>query len=379
MKKFAINTVLEADNICNYQKERLLFAKGLNRGARFVLYGLRNTGKTSLIQSIVIPDFLKAHSNAFAIRCNFIGVDSSNAIANKIQLGLSEALLTYYPTSTRFKQLTQLFSKLRATVSIDPLTSSPTLSLDIAGKRTPTIFDVFSEIKILSTKNRILLFIDEFQDCGFVKGAEGALRECLESLPDSAAIILSGSKKHMLSKIFAQAKAPLAGFGEDLELQPIQYDEYTQYINERFAVSKLKIENATSEKLQNLMHRIPEAINMLCVQILNMNYPSGTISYAQVLNSLAALLESRQSRFEEQIGRFSEAEQKFLIALAHVEFESKPQGKEFLMLCKLSQKGVAKIVIRLENDAVIYREARGYFIADPLMFLYLRRYRPMNG
>lgn len=376
---FAINTVLSASDICNYRAERLLFAKGIVRGARFVLYGLRNTGKTSLVQSLVIPDFLLAQSNAFIIQCNFSGVDSLTAIAYKIQLGFSESLLKSYPTTARFKQLTQLLTKLRATVSIDPLTSAPSLALEFIGKKSPSITDVFAEIKNVAAKNRVLLFIDEFQDCSLVKGAEGELRTALEALPANTAIILSGSKKHMLAKIFAHPRAPLAGFGEDVELKPIDYDEYSKYINERLASHKLKIGFDVGIQLQNLARRIPEAINMICVQVLTMGYPAGELSYEQILDSLRQLLENRQSRFEEQIGRFSEAEQKFLSALAHVEFEPMPQGKEFLMKCRLSQKGAARIVKRLEDDAVIYKETRGYFVADPLLFLYLRRYRPMLG
>lgn len=199
------------------------------------------------------------------------------------------------------------------------------------------------------------------------------MREVFEEV-SSAPIILTGSKRHMLFEIFAQPGAPLAGWGTDLQFVPIPYDEYCDYINERFQQNQIHISLENTRTLQDSLSRIPEAINRLCQQILVL-YENREITPEYIGQALRKLLQDRESRYEAYLAGFSGAEEKVLIQLAGLGEVEKPQFKSFLARTELSNRSVAQIFQRLLNGGVVEKEEGQYRIADPLLEAYLRAYR----
>jgi hypothetical protein len=64
--------------------------------------------------------------------------------------------------------------------------------------------------------------------------------------------ISDGSKRHLLSSLFANPEAPLNGWGTDLEFQAIPYDEFHPYIQERSLQNNLTITDENARYLQDL-------------------------------------------------------------------------------------------------------------------------------
>jgi hypothetical protein len=52
-----------------------------------------------------------------------------------------------------------------------------------------------------------------------------------------------------------------------------------------------------------------------------------------------------------------------------------PQGKDFLKSINLTAPGVRKIMMKLEDEAVVYKEDVGYILADPLLKQHVLEYR----
>jgi AAA+ ATPase superfamily predicted ATPase len=61
LNSFIFDIVLAADDLCNMSMEKKLLSEGLATGRKFLIYGKRNTGKTSLIESVAIEKFKKKH------------------------------------------------------------------------------------------------------------------------------------------------------------------------------------------------------------------------------------------------------------------------------------------------------------------------------
>jgi hypothetical protein len=55
MINFVYDTPVTSEDICNLTKDRQKLNDAVTRGERVVLYGRRNTGKTSLIMHSVMP------------------------------------------------------------------------------------------------------------------------------------------------------------------------------------------------------------------------------------------------------------------------------------------------------------------------------------
>ena len=67
MGQFLYDALLEEKDICNLHEERERIFKGIERNEKMVIYGKRNTGKTSLIKNVIVPWFQKKHSNHFVL------------------------------------------------------------------------------------------------------------------------------------------------------------------------------------------------------------------------------------------------------------------------------------------------------------------------
>ena len=145
-------------------------------------------------------------------------------------------------------------------------------------------------------------------------------------------------------------------------------------MEERFRPRRLTISREVSASLQDGMQRVPEAINRLCAQLLEL-YEATEIDQARVREALAMLLENREGRFAAYLSAFSATDEGVLTEIARRERVAHPQSKSFLASVRLSNRTVALSVKRLWDRGVIEHVADSYRIADPLLATYLRRYR----
>lgn len=188
-------------------------------------------------------------------------------------------------------------------------------------------------------------------------------------------LLVSGSKRHLLSQIFAKPKSPFANWGFDIEMPHISTPEYQEYINERFGPHGLSIDKDAVEYLQEVADNIPEAINMICLGVIEKFPKTGAVTREKIILALNYLLESRQSRFEESLAKHSLHEVSFLKALSESQPTVKITGKEFVAKTNTSASGILKISKKLEDDAVIYRTDKGFSISDPIFARYVKKYR----
>ena len=117
------------------------------------------------------------------------------------------------------------------------------------------------------------------------------------------------------------------------------------------------ISGEVAKSLQDNMQRVPESIDRLCAQIMEL-YEHAEIDRRQVQSALVKLLDNREGRYASYRG-----------SVHH------PPSKSFLGSVGLSSRTVALAVKRLRDPGVLEQAAHGYRIADPLLAAYLRRYR----
>ena len=175
--------------------------------------------------------------------------------------------------------------------------------------------------------------------------------------------------------VFAKPNAPLFNWGNHVHFDPIDYHEYWKYIDERFIPEGLTISFENAKYLQVLMSRNPEAVNRLCSALINQEPPRGELKKEQIDEGLKQLVYDRRHEPETFLSYFTVSEQKVLTAMAKQEPVKKALGKDFVQKVHLSVGGVRKIIAKLENNAVVYKEPEGYVLADPLLKVHLQIFR----
>jgi hypothetical protein len=374
MKRFIVDRLVDRENLCNLIKEQDALRRLVQRGAKVVVYAPRNYGKTSVIKNVIIEEFRQRHKRHFVFFVDLLAVRSLESLTVRLRTAFEHSFAESFPVRNILESAKHFLAALRPELSIDSLTGSPSLSLRIAEDPAgQTIRSIFQHVGTIVGELPGLIVLDEFQDLAHIDEAPGILRSSFEEIV-SAPIIVLGSKRHLLAPLFAKPEAPLNGWGTDLQFSPIPYDEFHAYILDRFQQNGLTISYENAKYLQNLMQRVPEAVNRLGQQIMDV-YADREIGRDVVAASLIQLLENRESRYETYIGQFSSTEGSVLIVLAKEQVVAHPQSKHVLSSTSLSARAVGQIVNRLMDRGVVEKIDQGYRLSDPLLASYLRYYR----
>jgi hypothetical protein len=374
MKQFVFDRLVDRENICNLDREQQALRDAIARAGGTVVYGPRNYGKTSVMRNVIIEDFKRTNKRAFVFFVDLLGVRDSQSLADRMSGSLSRSFAASFPVQGLLESATRFLGSLRPEVSLDPQTGSPAISLRTESAAPALALQtVWEHIARITGDLASLVVLDEFQDVAFVGDGAAQMRTGLEGLP-RVPVIVMGSKRHMLSELFARADAPLAGWGTDLEFRPIPYDQYHAYIMERFRQRRLRVSPTVATSLQDDMQRVPEAINRLCFQIMEI-YEAVEIGPTEVRTALLKLLENREGRYAAYLACFSATEEKILRAMARRGVADHPQSKSFLSEVGLASRTVGLAVKRLWDAGPLEHVSQGYRIADPLLAAYLRRYR----
>lgn len=376
-KKFQYDVLLNRENICNLKRECARINQGIENGEKMVVYGKRNMGKTSLIKSVIIPDFKKKYPRSFIYFADLMEVKDMQSLVNRLRIAFEESFKESFPGKALLEEVKNLLKGINISINVDSLSGEPSFSIS-TGKGDKddqlTVEKIFNLIqKNLLNKIPGLIVLDEFQDISFIDEAEGVFRNALQKL-GSTPLILMGSKKHILTKMFSNPSAPFADFGVDIEFGEIPFEEYHEYILERFKSKNLEISLEDSTYWQNLLFRSPEPINIIGGYLVENNHHR-KITKQDIHSAIRAIIRQRRSRYEGILGNLSKNQEIIMIALAKSSTVLYPAGKDFLAKVSLSNATATKIVEELNDRSLVELTPEGYRVASPILYYYLRLFR----
>ena len=376
MKRFIFDSILDEENICNLEKEKHKIMKGVDNGLRLLVYGKRNTGKTSLVKNVVAKSWLRRQSSGFFMYVDLMGVKQLSQISERMTIAFSEAYNACFKMKSVFNNMLKIITGIKPSIALDE-NGYPKLSFDIVGgEKIRPFTDILKQLDLIYESNiPLLLVLDEFQDIALIDEAEALFRNGLEHINSRIPVVILGSKQHLLNRIFARPKAPFFNWGTHVYFGAIAYREYWQYMDERFKQEGLRISFENAVYLQDKMSRMPEAINRLCFALLFHDIAKGEITKKDIDSGLSKVVSDRRNEPEIYLSGFTASEQKVIINIANMEPVPHPQGKDFIRSINLTAPGVRKIMMKLENEAVVYKEDTGYILADPLLKQHILAFR----
>ena len=380
---FTYDGLLEENEICNLEKERETIWKHVQNGDCIKIFGKRNYGKTSLVKNVIAKRWTKSSEDHLVLYVDFYSVTSLDNISFEMSKAFNKVF------SMKRNLLEKGVDWFKYLKNIKPIydfstdgSSMGQLSFKSSLDKKIVDFDeVIENIGILFKKNRFkfLVVFDEFQEIAKVQQAEAKFRDALQNLPTTIPVIIMGSKFHILNEIFNKLKAPFHSWGVTVEFSEIDYQDYHEYIMERFEKVHINLSFEDSKYLQDLLSRNPEAINKFC-DFIAICREGESFDKALINSSMMAYLENTSSIFSEMYASFSESEKKVLNALAIKHCEKNILGVDFIeSVGGVSKTGIKKIVERLLDHSVLTRtELSGelcYSITDPLLQLFIKYFK----
>jgi len=376
VKRFIFDSILDEENICNLEKEQHTIMKGVDNGLKLLVYGKRNTDKTSLIKNVIAKSWLRRHSSGFFMYVDLMGARQLSHISERMTIAFTEAYNDCFRMKSVFNNMLKIIKGIKPSIELDEK-GNPKISFGIVGgEKIRTFTDILKQLDLIFSSNiPIFLVLDEFQDIALIDEAEALFRNGLEHIDSRIPVVISGSKQHLLNRIFARPRAPFFNWGTHVYFEVIDYHEYWQYMDERFEQEGFRISFENSVYLQDKMSRMPEAINRLCFALLFHDIPKGEITKEDIDSGLSRVVSDRRNEPEIYLSGFTASEQKVIVNLAKMEPVLHPQGKDFIKGIDLTAPGVRKIMMKLENESVVYKEEAGYILADPLLKQHILRFR----
>jgi hypothetical protein len=383
---FPIGRILKAAEICNFRKEQEQLIKHCAAGHCVRLIGPRNFGKTSIIKNVVADEWLKAKSKIphLFIYADLYAVRSEIDFSLCMTKAFNDAMSSHLSAFGRGVNILKGLKQLRPTwTPSSDGTNLGTFSVTTmtSGEKVIPFELLFENIATMQREERfnILLALDEFQEISHIKGLEGKLRNCLQMLDSRLPVVALGSKQHLLTEIFESPRKPFYKWGFSVELHPIDYAEYYQYMNSRFATRSKEISLETSKYLQDRMKRVPESINRLCEHLLT-SHTGQLITDDTVDLGVRAITEESQSIFSHVFANFSPKERSVLVAVAKLGAVVEPTGRQTLASMPNISKSQVPILFRKILDSGTLSTRTGtegkteYFIEDAFLEDYIKRF-----
>ncbi len=376
-KPFVYDRIVESSDICNYREEISRLNKHVEKGDCVRLYGMRNFGKTSILRNVVAIDWVaKNPGKRDFVYIDFYSIQTHDDLSCEVAKAFNKAMSRKSGLIEKTKEWLGSLRNIRPTWTPSD-NGYGEFSFKLMSGASPEFDTILENINQLTLDDKFEFFLvfDEFQEIAKIPKAEAKLRSSLQELSAKIPVIISGSKPHLLQRVFDNPRAPFHAWGYTVELHYIDYELYHRYILERFEPAGKTMTLETSKYLQDKMGRIPEAINRLC-EFLRVDTTFQELTNDIVDQKIIEYVELARSNFSSHLTRFTSKENAVLVALAKKKKLKSITSTEFLAETGISKSGVSAIMERLLDESVVHRiydgsDAPYITIADPLLSAFI--------
>ncbi len=356
---------------CDRERELTSLIEAIHNGRNVTMIARRRIGKSALLEHL---RFTLDQNELWIIL--YIDLMKTSSALDLYKL-LAKAL---YETRTRgiLKKLTDLeiMSRLRMTLSVNPITQLPELSFDLRQKTISESME--SLMDWLARADKVLIIFDEFQQILNYKekNVEGLLRSEMMRLP-GIRYIFSGSDQHLLEDMFNNSSRPFFSSTQNISLDSIDSVAYKKFISNHFNSVKRKISQDALDYVLHVADGETFAVQKLCNSIFASGIPFVTLPIAK--EQLVKVLNEQQPYYERirALLKGDSVQFHLLRALARAGEVSEITGKDFMGEHGFTNSSsIFKAIRALEGYHLVSRKILsdgklGYFINDALFKAWL--------
>jgi hypothetical protein len=328
MKKnnpFLLKGYKSKDLFCDRETELKRLFENVENGVDTTLISPRRMGKTGLILHL-----FEHYKNNKSIECLYVDINyaTSQADFNKL---LSEAILKKFPEKTTIGKLfMKLLKGFRPIIRFDAISGEPQVELSYTteAEKTHTLQGI---LQFLNSQKPLIVFaIDEFQQINDFpeKNTEAMLRSTIQHL-HNIRFIFCGSKKTIMTDMFANAKRPFYASTQFMYLDKINNKKYTSFIERLFRKNGKQIDKEIIEFVLDWTRTHTFYTQSLCNMIFSMSEDHIDMQIAK--EACLELMKRNEPTFFQYKELLTLAQWKYLIAIAKEHSVEQLSAKSFLM------------------------------------------------
>jgi uncharacterized protein len=269
---------------------------------------------------------------------------------------LANAIYKKFPKAKNIgKQFWEAIKLFRPIISVDTMSGTPELSLDISTSKQfeNTLPQLFAFLENQNTK--IVIAIDEFQQIVEYpeKNVGALLRTNIQHLKNIR-FIFSGSNFKIIHEMFNSSKRPFYASTSNMPLGKIPKSMYIAFIDTHFKNGKFNIELKCIEQILDLTEGYIYYTQALCNELYKRGVKNLTGDYIQTV--FVDILKAIEEVYFQYRNLLTTAQWQLLKAVAKQTSIDKPFTKSFIGTYNLGSSAMVRRGLQsLEEKELIYK------------------------
>ncbi len=292
MNPFKYGCVVSGEFLCPRPELEQQLKSYIQSGQNVVVHGERRMGKTSLVRHVV--------GSMRGIRMLYIDLYCIRTLSDFCRRVLT-GLAASNENMSFLKKAMAIIHRLRPSVSFDPATGSPSISIDARAAEEPESLEVvMSMIRHLASSEKFCVVFDEFQDILDLDNANvilAEMRSTIQFQPDTPYIFMGSVRNDMLG-IFENDDSPFFKSAIPFTVGPIEEKTFSNFLIERFRKGGRIANETTVKALISHADSVTGDVQELCETIWETTENGSTID----INDIPAALKLIFSREGEAYG-----------------------------------------------------------------------------
>lgn len=374
MKKKIINPFIcqgydGPEYFCDRVEETENMTSTLYNGRNITLISPRRLGKTGLIWN-TFHHIKSENKDAICIYIDIFPTKSQNEFVR--MLGSDVLNETLSKSKMLGKKMLEMLGSLRPVLGVDPFTGMPNVSLNVEPTQTEmTMRSIFTYLNKI--QREVFIAIDEFQQINeYAETSTEAMLRSYIQFSHNIHFIFSGSRKHLMSEMFASPQRPFYQSTDMMNLTPLDEETYYQFANRFFEAKKGGLNREVFHELYDIYDGYTWYIQSVLNRLYE-NFKTVTTS-AQLWETILNVVRSKAPQYESILSFLTDNQFSLLRAVAKEGTVEQPMGKEFIKKYSLSCASSVKTAIEVLYDKeLLYHTPNGYIVYDRFMSQWLQR------
>ncbi len=365
---FIIEGYLSPEYFCDRQEETTLLTRHLTNNCNVALIAPRRLGKSGLIFNCFQQQSIRE-----SYHCIYVDIYDSKNLSEFVYI-LGKGILDALKPKGRkvWEFFLHSLQSLKSTISFD-INGNPEWSVGLGDIQVPdiTLDEIFTYLE--QADKPCLVAIDEFQTIAEYpeKTVEATLRKRIQNC-HNANFVFSGSKRHMMSLMFASQSRPFYNSASLMGLESIREDVYLQFANHHLA----KNDKLISAEAFHYLYQSFDGITWYIQYVLNMLYSSlsdqSLLMEDDAKTAIDMILSQHRFAYQTLIYQLTAKQKQVLFAIAREGKPSSLMSQFFLQKYRLGASTVQGAVKMLLEKDFITQDDGCFQLCDKFLELYIK-------
>ena len=356
---------------CDRVRETNQLVELITNGNNMALISPRRVGKTDLIRHCFQQREIKDKYYTF-----HIDIYATSSLRDFVNV-LGRAILDELKPKGKavWDGFLQVLRSLRSEITYD-VNNFPTWSLGLGDIEYPetTLDEIFNYL--VKADQPCLICIDEFQQILKYTDSpniEATLRTYMQKCIN-ATFIFSGSKRHLMGKIFTSPSRPFYQSVLIMNLKPIPVEKYVEFAQMQFEKYGKSVDGAVVEEVYKRFDAVTSCVQRLLNVLFLKTLPAQQCTVDMIDGAEEYILDMFSETYSDLLDKLPEKQREVFVDIAKEGSAKGITGKQFIKRHHLQTVSVVTAAVRSLLDKDLITEDKGaYMVYDPFFALWLRR------